>query len=340
MGHTGTHTQGALMNIVFLSRKRRADIGGLARFAAELTARFPATDWRLPIDHIHATDATLLPFGVFLKLLFKVPLTVTAHGKDICWPNPIYQRIFSLCAPFVSVWVVDSQTAAELLKRKGVKTIRVIAPGISLDHFKKQASRTFSAPTGKIVLLTVGNLVPRKGHAWFIRHILTKLPSRFIYSIVGEGKERNRIVRLTKQYRLEHRVFLLGRLTDERLAELLTRIHMYIAPNRHIPGDFEGFGIAAGEAAAMGLPVIAHAVDGLPGIIRHQNNGILIPPTIHAWRKALSTLTPEKRMLLGKQAKRYTRTRFSWNTTISAYRRVFQEVIRKTRRSPARTAAT
>ncbi len=325
------------MNILFLSRKRSQDIGGLSRFILELTRYFPDTDWRRHIDCIHTTDATLMLLGVFLKLLFRAPLTVTAHGKDITWPNAIYQKIFFLCSPFVNAWVVDSEAAATLLKRKGAKNIHIIAPGISVNHIKQHTPLARPAFDGKTILTTVGNLVLRKGHVWFIRHVLTKLPSRFIYIIVGAGKEAKRIHEASVQKRVHQRVFCLGQLDNGYLAWLFTRAHIYVAPNQHVPGDFEGFGIAAGEAAAMGLPVLASRIDGLPAVIHHNKNGLLVQTTPNAWARAiLSMESPNARTALGAKARRYTRVHFSWKKTVREYSDLFREAAGKRKLSPKR----
>ena len=314
------------MNILFLSRKRSTDIGGLSRFVIELTRSFPRTNWRKPIDLIHITDATLIPLGIILKLIFRTPITATAHGRDITWPNVMYQMILKVCIPFVNAWVVDSPAAAQLLKRRVVKTIRVIPPGVSIQHFQKHTTSQRSF-IGKTVLGTIGNLVPRKGHAWFIQHVLTKLPPRFIYLIVGGGRERKHIATIIKLFKLDKRVLLLGRLPHEHLADVFTQLHIYVVPNRHIKGDFEGFGIAAGEAVAMGLPVLASRVDGLPTVIRHNKNGLLVSPAPKTWIKAILSVEPLKvRRVMGHRARKYMRSHFSWRKTATQYSHLFQEV--------------
>lgn len=336
-------SQGSIdsMNILFLSRKFPGMIGGLARFITELTRGFEPFALTRRIDLISVTDATLLVPGVILKTLLRTPLVVTAHGLDITWNHRLYQWVLRRLLPLADALVVDSAATRSLLDgyHSPKDRIHIINPGISIRHFSKKHSLSLPDMNGKTVLLTVGNLVPRKGHAWFIRHILPKLPSKVLYIVVGDGRERRAIEEAIRIRHLSHRVVLLGNITDEELSYLFCDVaDIYVATNLHISHNFEGFGIAAGEAAAMGLPVIAHAVDGLPSVIHEKKNGMLIPPTIQAWRMALGTLTPAGRRNLGKKAKIYTRTHFSWKTTIRTYETVFGEVIRKTRVSPSRTS--
>lgn len=345
MDYSDPEAQRARMNILFLSRKRAADRGGLSRFVTELTCRFPKITWQKRIDVIHATDATLLPLGTLLKILFRVPLIVTAHGKDIVWPHMVYQHILTFCRQFVNAWVVDSPAAARLLKTKAVHAVHIIAPGISINHFKRHADSQLTQLTGKTVMLTIGNLVPRKGHVWFIRRVLTKLPKRFIYLIVGTGKEQAHIEREIQRAHVQNRVYLLGSLSDSQIASLFHITHIYVAPNRNVNGDFEGFGIAAGEAAAMGLPVLASSVDGLPAVIHHNKNGLLMASDPNAWANTIRSMESHgMRARMGKKARRYTLSHFTWKKTTLAYVRLFQEVAGKTkgsrkRLSPKRTGA-
>lgn len=329
------------MNILFLSRKFPGMIGGLARFITELTGRFAPLVLTRRIDLIHVTDATLLVPGVILKMILRAPLVVTAHGLDITWNHGVYQWVLRRFLPLADALVVDSPATRSLLNRYYYpkNRIHIILPGISIRQFSKNLHLPLPEMTDKTVLLTVGNLVPRKGHAWFIRHILPNLPSKYFYIVVGDGRERRTIEESIRMQHLSHRVCMLGNIKDEELSFLFSDIaDIYVATNLHLSHNFEGFGIAAGEAAAMGLPVIAHAVDGLPSIIANGKNGMLIPPTVHAWRKALRTLAPQEQRRLGKNAKIYTRTHFSWKTTIKAYEKVFGEVIGKTLKFGERTS--
>ena len=329
------------MTILFISRKKRSDVGGLSRFAIELTSAFPnalvlspdslATFWKLPFvrfDVIHLCDATLLPLGVLLKFLFRKPLTLTAHGKDLTFPSDFYQAMLTLLLPKVDAIVFVSMSVRPLLRPHNLSKQRifVIPNGVSLTRFANPQRVSFSIQTtgtsvpslarrdrarlDRIVLLTVGNLVARKGHAWFIREVFAKLteshPERsadrrgvegsheFVYLIVGDGPQRQAIEETVKHLELDSRVFLLGSIRDAQLAFVLGKTDIYVCPNQHIEGDFEGFGIAAGEAAAMGLPVVASNVDGITEVIKDGKSGLLVEPTPQAFREAIVRLREEE----------------------------------------------
>lgn len=318
--------------------------GGLSRFFAYLTSNFPKpydiispdsliNVLHIPdknIDVIHCCDATLLPFGIFLKVLLKKSLTVTAHGRDLTYGNVLYQFMLRLLLPRADAVIIDSRAAKNLLSPFKISPGRIflIHPGISIDHFRLIEDMELPTLKGKIVLLTVGNLVPRKGQVWFIDNVFSKLPDTFAYVIVGDGPQKDRIQRaLEKDTRIRKRVFLLGRVTDPLLAFLYKTSDVYVCPNQTEKHNFEGFGIAVGEAAAMGLPVVASDVDGIPDIIVHQKNGLLVKPLASAFRDVILKLSnPLLRKKLGERASRYTRGHFSWNKTVEKYRSVYRNL--------------
>lgn len=336
------------MTVLFISRKKPTNVGGLSRFYKELITHFPENNYALDpsnminifnlpffkIDVIHLCDATLLPLGLILKFLLKKPLSVTAHGLDLTFPNPIYQKMLSFCLPKVDSIILDSEEAYFLLKPFNLaeNKIQVVKLSISIEEFR--TSKSIQLPEFEqnfTILLTNGNLVLRKGHAWFLEKVFSKLPPKYYYLIVGDGPERLKISKLIKKLNLNSRVFLLGRLSDQELSYIYKKTDIYVCPNQKIKGNFEGFGLACGEAAALGLPVIASNVDGIPEVIKNNQNGLLISPTTRSFISAIGRLKdPEKRKVLGKKAKNYTATHYNWGKTTSYYLQVFEELISKT----------
>jgi glycosyltransferase involved in cell wall biosynthesis len=129
---------------------------------------------------------------------------------------------------------------------------------------------------GKKVLLTVGRLVPRKGVTWFVKEVMPHLDHRHFYLIGGDGPDRERILSLVVQYKLENRVFLVGRVNEETRNRLLHASDMFLMPNVRVDGDVEGFGIAALEAGSCGLPVVASNIQGIRDAIMDGQTGYLV----------------------------------------------------------------
>jgi N-acetyl-alpha-D-glucosaminyl L-malate synthase BshA len=126
--------------------------------------------------------------------------------------------------------------------------------------------------------------------------------------LVGDGPERSEAEILVRQFGIVDRVKFLGKLVD--IVPLLS-----IADVMLMPSNAESFGLAALEAMACGVPVVATLAGGFPEFIEQGRHGYLLPPgDIEGMtEKALLLLADEKHWLACseecvKQAKRYETT--------------------------------
>jgi len=132
--------------------------------------------------------------------------------------------------------------------------------------------------------------------------------SRATLLLVGDGPERSEAETLVRQFGIVDRVKFLGKLVD--IVPLLS-----IADVMLMPSNAESFGLAALEAMACGVPVVATLAGGFPEFIEQGRHGYLLPPgDIEGMtEKALLLLADEKHWLecseeCVKQAKRYETT--------------------------------
>jgi phosphatidylinositol alpha-1,6-mannosyltransferase len=157
--------------------------------------------------------------------------------------------------------------------------------------------------------------------------VIPFLPENFIYFIVGGGPEKSLIEKTVLELNLNDRVFLLGQLENEKLSYVLNKTDIYISPNQHIDGNFESFGIAAGEAAALGIPVVSSRVDGISEAIVNNKNGLLIDPDSKSFISAINFLKDGNiRKKFGKKSKAFTKKNYNWNKTALQYSRLFASV--------------
>ena len=196
-----------------------------------------------------ATLTVLL--GPLLKKM-KVFSAAIVNGLDATtptWPYPLLVRrtfrALDLVMP-ISRATEDACIARGLDPRKS----KVISLGIRGDRFqydrdRAEARRELAAKgyDGKLVLCSVGRLVPRKGVAWLVRNVIPMLPDDVMYLIAGEGPDRPRIEEVINQYRLEKSVRLLGAVSDDELETLYHGADLFVMPNVPVPNDMEGFGL-------------------------------------------------------------------------------------------------
>lgn len=353
------------MRILFISRAYGEHAGGMERLSFELIRSFPQATAivnetkpgkslvstrlqsiafaisMLPkaikasknADIVHIGDPVLSFVGWCIARIRHIPVVVTVHGLDISYSNPVYQAYLKVFFRSFSHYVAISEHAKKLLHQLQVKgKISVIPPGVTEDVYSERYTRNdlgkllYRNVVHRTVLATTGRLVARKGHAWFIRNVIPALPRTVLYAIAGDGPERNNIVKLIKLLKLEDRVIMLGRISNEEKKTLLNTVDVFIQPNIPVQGDAEGFGIAPVEAALCARAVFASNIDGIPSAIHNGKNGILIPPKeTTAWVNALMKYMehPLSHEPSGKAARAYTAQNFSWSKIAQEYENTF-----------------
>jgi len=243
---------------------------------------------RHPIHCIHLCDGLLAPIGLVLKHLTGARVTASVHGLDVTYPRAIYQLIVPRCLSRLDLIFCGSRHGLEQCIRRRIPPhkCRVVPYGIDPAEFDLQLPdlsglREIEALTGidlrdRKILLTVGRLVPRKGVAWFVSQIVPRLDKDYRYIIAGGGPDFQTVKDLIEKHGLADRVALLGKVPNATRLRLMSLADLFIMPNIRIPGDMEGFGIAALEAGSSGLPVIASNLDGLRDAVIDGVTGHLV----------------------------------------------------------------
>jgi glycosyltransferase involved in cell wall biosynthesis len=172
------------------------------------------------------------------------------------------------------------------------------------------------APSRQPTLLFFGEIARHKGVfglAQAFARVADALPElRLIYAGTGSGVEETR--RLVEQFRLSGRVKFTGWLQAERKRTTLAGATIFV-----LPSFVEGMPMALLEAMSYGLPVIATPVGGVPEIVTHGHDGILVPPgDVEALAAAIARLTndPELRQRLGRAARDTVAKRFSLDSAV------------------------
>jgi len=360
--------------ILFITRKYPPSIGGMQRFSYKLAnhlarrADIQVISWgksqlflpfflpvalframwtlsRGTIKVVHLGDCALSPIGVLLKILYDVPLVVSVHGRDLVFPNRLYQHVISRCLKGMDKVICVSEALRKECIERGIceERCEVIPNGVDIPEFDTKTSEKqiqvfkpmIEQLRGRVVLLTVGRLVEKKGIHHFVEKVLPRLLDRgydVCYIVVGNGPFRGKIEGLIKNHGLEGRVFLLGEvpMEGEALRALYNIADVFVMPNTPVEGDMEGFGIVTLEAAAAGLCVVASRVDGIPSAIINGKNGLLISPyDVDGYVETIASLLKdaERRKRFGERAREFTRRNYNWRKIAKQYLKVFQQVI-------------
>ncbi|MDD5301905.1 MAG: glycosyltransferase [Elusimicrobia bacterium] len=177
--------------------------------------------------------------------------------------------------------------------------------------------------SGDILVGAVGRLDKQKGFSTLIEAMsrLKKTDLRCV--ILGEGPERARLEALIRKHELEKHVWLYG----ER-ADIVTWLSAFDVAC--LPSLWEGLPNTLLEAMALGLPVVASAVDGVPEVVENGKTGVLVPPASPAaLAKALKDLAgdPGRRAALGAAAHAAVMEKFTLRRMMDEYHDAYTAVV-------------
>lgn len=237
-------------------------------------------------DVIQLGDMLLCGVGWMAKKINpSIKVVATIHGLDITYPNLIYKAYLRLFSHGFDHYVPNSSYTMEIAGKKGYSPCSIIPPATLGDDVKKYSlcnKKEFCQNHGlkkdSFIITTVGRLVKRKGVEWFIRNVLPELDNpKLTYLIVGEG-EMEGAIREAVEETYENRVRILGRVSDQELADIYTHSDVILMPNIYVENDVEGYGMVAVEAAAAGCLVIAANIQGIADAVKDGISGILYQP--------------------------------------------------------------
>ena len=212
----------------------------------------------------------------FVRRLCGVPYSFTAHAKDIYVQEKKFFRQKIDQARFV---VTCTQYNRDHMKRLGGTTpIYCIYHGVDLSRFTAPY-RMQKANTPPLVL-SVGRLIPKKGFPVLIRaiKILQLKQIRVSCLIIGSGPMASSLKRLISELDLGASVRILSSIHQDELVEWYRKADLFALASEVQPdGDRDGIPNVLVESMAMSVPVVATRVSGIPELIKHRINGLLVP---------------------------------------------------------------
>ena len=237
---------------------------------------------RNPINLIHAHGP--LPCGHAALLLNRelgIPYVVSVHGLDAfsteqvkgragMWCRRISQRLYSQSKRVICV---SEHVREQVLEGvAGKARTSVVYNGVDPELF---APGKDESATDELSVLTVGNLIPSKGHEVLIRSVAAVIGDYpgVKLKIIGNGQQRQHLESISRQMNMADRVSFLGRQSRMQVAEEMRRCTVFALPSR-----YEGLGCVYLEAMCAGKPVVGCRGQGIAEVIRQGSNGFLVGP--------------------------------------------------------------
>lgn len=261
----------------------------------------------------------------------RLPFVTTLHGTDITLVGS--NRSFLPITRF-SIEQSDGVTAIsqyllnQTLKEFEIKrTIDVIPNFVNCDLYSRAADKGLRAqwaPNGEPILMHLSNFRPVKrvpDAVEIFALVRAKMPAKLV--LIGDGPDRGAAEYLVRKNCLQKDVFFLGK--QNAVHEKLAAADLFL-----LPSQLESFGLAALEAMACEVPVIATNAGGVPEVVEHGLDGFLVPPgdVQGAARHAIEILSRSDRgREMGKTARIHAKQKFCSNDVIPQYERYYERVL-------------
>jgi len=286
-------------------------------------------------DIVHAQGLCALGYGWIRRrdpLLAQLPFIANPHGLEE-YRTPDWRKWLAY-APFRALYsygtrcadraiATDACTQGDLPRYLGVDPQRmvVIPSAIDVDECLAWTSDAVRASMrarlqldrADLVFLSVSRLERNKGYhilAEALAKLRGRLPARWHWLLVGEGKERPALEAQTRALGLAEHVTFVGKLTDTELHSLYEEIDLVVHPTL-----YEGSSLVTLEGMIHRKPVVASAAGGIPDKIFDGRNGCLVRPGDADDLAAQIVRALDARALWpawGEESVRIVRTTFDW----------------------------
>lgn len=268
--------------------------------------------------HIHthfATRAAGVAEG--LREILGATRSVTLHASDL-YSNP---RL-SLQIENASLCTVTEHNQ-RYLEALNLDNGHLVRCGLDLTRF--ESSNRDRVESG--LLVSVGRLVPKKGHDRLIRWLGSEAGSPYRLRIVGSGPEHGPLADLVEDLGLSDRVQLVGAQPPSAVIEEVSRADVFaLACRVDDAGDADGLPVVLLEAALIGTPVVSTNVTGISEFLSEQT-GYLAQhddeTDLH--RALLGALTDPARDVRARRARALVMEKFTVQAQVDALIRAISQ---------------
>ena len=250
----------------------------------------------------------------------RLPLLITGRGTDLTLipQSPLERSRIQWAAAKASALITVCEDLKERLITLGEPASRIVTlrNGVDLKRFSPGDRDRARAELGLsgFTLLSVGSLIPRKGHELIIA-ALAELPGTQLL-IAGSGPMRGELERIAAELGVADRVRFLGEIAHDALSQAYRAADVFV-----LASSREGWANVLLEAMASGTPVVATNVNGTPEVLRDPALSIMVeqrsaPALADAVRRLRANLPDRARV-------RAYAEQFSWDETARANKALF-----------------
>jgi colanic acid/amylovoran biosynthesis glycosyltransferase len=279
------------------------------------------------VRHIHIHHGYLAAWiGMVAATLLDIPYSLTLHGSDLLL-RPVFLDVkLQHCA---ACFTVSEYNRRYLLQHyPQIDPARVLVQRMGVPVLLSQhLERRLEHLEPPFTLLAVGRLHSVKDHAFLIRACaaLKASGAGVLCRIAGEGPERRRLQELIRRLGLTGEIQLLGHVSRNQLQTLYRETDLVV-----LTSQSEGIPLTLMEAMALGRPVLAPAITGIPELVSDGETGFLYRPGsitdfvdhVERIRRTNSALAP-----ICEAARKHVHASFNLETNLHQFGDVFLKQI-------------
>ena len=304
---------------------------------------------RLSLDHrfdvIHAHWVVPSgPIGAMVAMLHGLPLLVSLHGSDVFVVEK--NRLLGKAAQWVFSKATEiltcSNDLAERAMRLGLayEKVRIIPYGVDVRKFcgDETKERTLREKLGiasdELVVLGLGRLVYKKGFEYLVRaipQVIAKF-AKVKFIIVGAGSLQDQLRLISEELGISEYLLMPGGILWDEVPQYIGMCDVFVVPSiRDHSGNVDGLPNVLLEAMASGKPVVASRIAGIPAVLQHERNGLLVdekePQQLAA---AISRLlaSPSLRKQYGSAGSEKAKRELNWESMVQATVEIYKRAIR------------
>lgn len=287
-------------------------------------------EFRPDLVHVHYPDGGLrnrLYYNDFQRLV------TSTWGSDVCESPefPLPERHKQGVRDLLSRSHVVTATTRFLAKETAKfcpagKPIHVIPFGVDCDRFRPPDDPR--RPTNEIRLGFVKNLERKYGPEQLLAAMpaIVKHSPRVKLFMCGRGDMAQELHELVDRLHLREHVEFTGRIPHDRVIPLVQSLDVMVMPST----CQESFGVAAIEASACEIPVVATQVGGVPEAVVDGQTGLLVPPfDPDALARAIIGLIddPQRRVQMGRAGRQFVLDNYPWLRNAAVMGSLYEQLL-------------
>jgi glycosyltransferase involved in cell wall biosynthesis len=295
-------------------------------------------------DLVHAH--WLVPNGVIgasVSRRLGVPLVVSLHGSDISVPERSRWMAAVCRRCFVRAAAVTAPSADLLERARGLGAtgdLELIPYGADVEAFRAapearaelRARHAFAVED--VVVLGLGRFVRWKGFEYLIDAIARARDSapRIRLLLAGDGDLDLELRQRVRDREVANEVRFAGMVSRDDIPSYFAATDIVVVPSIHFDGYVDGLPNVALEAMAAGRPLIATRVGGLPQVVQHGMNGLLVDERdAGGLADAIVELAgqPQLRRRMGETGRSMVETSLNWKSVGRRFSEVYERVVRQ-----------